>query len=170
MDENKIIYSDETENTIFRVKDIKNVLEAYTHLPVLELTLLGKSKYHENLAQQPEQAWFFEATFQSSEGEKEAEVTISRNGDVLSVGSPFRPVLKNFKEHDRARAKENIPDLTRDYIEQLEQVGVSAWVLWKQLHERVKDDPSMEGLKGYMRMFRDEYTKVGHLLPDYPDR
>lgn len=48
MDENTVIYP-ETETTLFRVRDIKQVLEDYTHLSVLDLTLISESAYTEIL-------------------------------------------------------------------------------------------------------------------------
>jgi hypothetical protein len=172
MDDNRPIYSDETETVVLRVKDFKQAIEAATQLPVSELLLLDKSKHPELLAEEsempPKRAWFFEATFQTDEGEKEAEAIIGLKDGVLQLYNRVRPVLKIFKEKDRKRAKEGIPELTQDYIAQLERVGVNAWVLWKDLYEYVKDDPRLKGLKGPMRAFRAEYEKVGNLLPDYP--
>ncbi|SRR6266568_7811068 len=174
MDDTRPIYSDETETVVFRAKDFKQFIEAETHLPVKELFLFDKASHPEILVEQPEmipeRAWYFQATFQTPEGDKEAEVVIGLKDGMLRLYNHVRPVLKVFKEKDRKRAKEGIPDLTQDYIAQLEHVGVRAWILWKELYEYVKDDPRLVGLKGLMKGFRDEYEKVGHLLPDRYDQ
>lgn len=179
MEDNALIYSDQTETIRFRVKDIKQLLETHTHLPVIELRLLDKSRLEAALLAelyptfQPDLAWYFEASFQTSEGDKACEVVIGLKDQALHLINQLRPVLKVFKEQDRKRAKEGIPDVTLAYIQQLEQVSTTAWCIWKQLYEHVSGhmaDPKLQGLKGMMRSFYDEYEKVGMLLPDNDQR
>src|SRR6266699_2630020 len=164
LDENKPIYASEDETIVFRLKDFIQTIERHIQLPVTEILVMGKDHYPEWRAAeteiQPDRAWFFQVTFHTPEGDKEAEVNVGLKENKLRVYAHSRPTLKIFKEKDRERAKESVPDLTLDYIGQLEQVGVSAWLLWKQLYEYVNVDPKLVGLKGPMRMFRDEYRKV----------
>ena len=176
MDENSPIYADETETVVFRVKDYRQVIEAHYQLPVKELVFEGESPYPEWASDQPElqpeRAWFFLATFQTPQGEKEAEVEIGVKGSVLQVYHPVRPNHKVFNEQDRKQAKEDIPDLTFDYIVQLERTGRMAWQLWKVVFDSLHNIPDhrlKEVEKDFQKplkwFFRD-FERVGLLLPD----
>lgn len=177
VDDNRPIYSDETETVVFRLKDFKQVVEAHTHLQVTDFFVLDKSRFPEDYAQQPEmqpeRAWFFQATFETPEGDKEAEVVIGLKDNTLLVFGHVRPKLKVFKKKNREKAKEGIPDLTYDYIRQLERAANKAWLLWKEVYDTLHNVPPSTRLadvkddfQKFLDYFYTEFEKVGFLLPD----
>ena len=177
VDDNRPIYSDETETVVFRLKDFRQVVETHTHLKISDFFVLDKSRFPEDYAQQtemqPERAWFFQATFETQEGDKEAEVVVGLKDNTLHVYGQVRPKLKVFKEKNREQAKEDIPDLTYDYIRQLERVGNRAWLLWKEIYDTLHNVPPSTHLtvvkdefQKFLDYFYEEFEKVGFLLPD----
>jgi hypothetical protein len=177
IDDNRPIYSDETETVVFRLKDFKQVVETHTQLKVTDFFVLDKSRFPEDYAQQPEmqpeRAWFFQATFETPEGDKEDEVVVGLKDNMLRVYSHVRPILKVFKEKNREQAKEDIPDLTYDYIRQLERAANRAWLVWKEVYDTLHNVPSSTRLtdvkdefQKFLDYFYEEFEKVGFLLPD----
>ncbi len=71
IDDNRPIYFDEI--VVFRLKDFRQIIETHTHLKVSDFFVLDKSRFPEDYAQQPEmqpeRAWFFQATFETPEGD-----------------------------------------------------------------------------------------------------
>jgi hypothetical protein len=175
MDENSPIYADEIESTVFRLKDFRQVIEKHYQLRVKVLTIMSESRYPEWAVREgelaPDRAWFFDVTFQTLEGDKGAEVEVGVKENALQVYHTPRPKLKVFRDRDRQRAKEGIPDVTLDYIEQLEQSGRMAWLLWKDVFDYLHNVPDMrlsDVRKPFLRVldsFYREFEKVGFLLP-----
>jgi hypothetical protein len=176
MDENSPIYADEFETTVFRLKDFRQVIENHYQLPVKTCTFMSESQYPEWAVregkQAPDCAWFFDVTFKTPEGDKGAEVEVGVKENALQVCHPPRPKLKVFRDRDRKRAKEGIPNVTLDYIEQLEQSSRRAWLLWKDVFDYLHNVPDMrlsEVRQPFLRVldsFYKEFEKVGFLLPD----
>src|SRR5207249_4729444 len=64
----------------------------------------------------------------------------------------------------RTRAKEKVSPLTREYIEQLEDIVRMGYLLWKHANDELA--PDIPELRDDLYAFHKACRKVGHLLPD----
>lgn len=168
--DNEIIYSDEQETQVVRVRDVIPVIEEHIGLPVSEIHI---SKRREDvnaplIAEQfPNQKffalWWFSITFDSPEGKRACMVKVALGEHGLCVLSRDRPILLFFNETLRTRAREEATELTQEYIDQLEEALRQAHHLWKAVNESAKEKPD---LRGALYLFHAEFRKVGYLLPD----
>jgi hypothetical protein len=171
MDENGLMYADEEETVIYRIKDLREALEMSYHMAVIDLIMLQENSRPDTVYTRE---WLFGVTFATPEGEQEAEILVGvkKKETDLHIYEASRLKAKTFRANTRQLAKEGIPNLTLDYIEQLEQTGQAAWLLWHRVTEYLRTTPSLrledvaetfqEALNGFYR----EYRKVGFLKPD----
>lgn len=82
---------------------------------------------------------------------------------ILVDGSPR---LLFYSEALRKRALEEASGLTREYLEQLEEILPYADTLWKNAYEYSQ---THQGLRYDIYMFWEEFRKVGFLLRDAED-
>lgn len=137
-DEQQPIYADEHENIIFRVADIKKLIEDATQLPVTRLVSMGSNSNPTKLRElygnlNPERIWFVQAIFQTPEGVKTAEVLVMLKDRQLSLPHRIFLHLEKFLAANRDQAKQGIPDLTLDYIQTLESIVSDTWRFWRDL-------------------------------------
>jgi hypothetical protein len=169
-----IIYSDEQETHIVRLADVKQVIEAHTGFSIIEL-IPGQRDTIEHVTEvfpfpkgNPTAFWWFAVAFSSPEGERKSLVLVALYGQTLQVITHDPLALSFFGEDLRRRAKEGVPQLTLEYIEQLEVIVRQGYMLWKELND--VHAQNLPGLRGHMYYFYVESRKVGHLLPGGPPR
>ncbi|HLZ57108.1 MAG TPA: hypothetical protein VKR06_09190 [Ktedonosporobacter sp.] len=137
-DDQQPLYADEHENILFRVKDLKQRIEDSTHLPVIGLMSLGSRDDPESLKELygdllPERVWFVRATFQTPEGRKTSEIFVILKEGQLQFPRGISLHLETFLAPHRKQAKQDIPELTLDYIETLEGAVSDTWRFWRDL-------------------------------------
>lgn len=128
-------YSDENENVIFRVKDIKKLLEEYVKLPLIECRSMGTDSDPSRLQElypdlMPDRIWFVWAIFQAPEGKKTSEVFLMLKDGKLSFPRGVFLHLETFLVSHRRQVKQDSSDSTRDYIETLEEIASNSWRFW----------------------------------------
>lgn len=167
-EKNRIVYSNETETLIIRVADIIPLVESKTGLPLLKLApswnKVDINFRFEEMEPKPDAAWWFFAQYNAPDGIREGDVLVYLQGSTLVVASYDVPRLIRINEAQRHEAKQNIPGLTLEYIEQLEYIARMGWQMWKNQYELAKTDIA---LRSDVRIFEREYRKVGYLLPDH---
>jgi hypothetical protein len=171
--DNDILYSDAQEQHIIRVRDVIPVIEARAGMRLIDIHY---SKRREdvnsswNTAQFPDQKplaiWWFLVAYDSPEGKREGMVKTVLDKDGLRVHSFDRPTLLFYNEATRKKAKDDAPELTREYIEQLEEALQSAHFLWKTANENARTE---SGLRDGVYDFHVEFRKLGYLLADNED-
>lgn len=137
-DEQQLIYVNEEENIILRVSDIKKLIENTTQLPVTSLVSMGSDSDPVKLKEfygelHPERVWFVQASFQAPEGVKTAEAFVMLKDHQLSLPRGLFLHLEKFLAANRNQAKQDIPDITLDYIQTLEDIVSGTWRFWRDL-------------------------------------
>jgi hypothetical protein len=171
---NDIIYSDEQETFLVRVLDVIPVIQTYLDLTVKDVISVSREDVNSPVndlyfkEQKPDALWWFRVSCASPEGVREALLKIALFERLLSVVDlDTSPKLVFFSESLRERAKEDIPPLTSEYIELLEQIVRQGYVLWKHANDyHAKDIPD---LRDDLYAFYTRCKKVGYLLPDTED-
>jgi hypothetical protein len=171
--DNDIIWSDEHESRIIRVRDVIPTIEEHVALHVIEINPVRrredvKSSYNAEKFpfQKPIALWWFSVTFDSPAGKRAGMVEVALEEHGLRVVSFDRPELLFYGEALRTLAREEATGLTREYIEQLEVILTMAHDLWKIANEYAKDTSD---LRSPLYLFHKEFRKVGYLLPDAKD-
>jgi len=171
--DNDIIYSDEQERRIVRVRDVIPAIEERIGLHVVEVHPVRRredvnsSMNAEQFPnQKPAALWWFSVTFDSPEGKRTGMVKVALEEHGLHVVKFDRPVLLFYNQALRTRAREEATELTREYIDQLEDTLKQVHDLWKVANEYAKEIPD---LRDGLYLFHTEFRKVGYLLPDAKD-
>jgi hypothetical protein len=171
--DNDIIYSDEQETRIVRVSDVVPVIEERIGLPVVEVhhsnsreDVNSPTNTEEFPHQKPAALWWFSVIFDSPEGKRTGMVKVALEEHGLRVVRFDRPVLLFYNQALRTRAREETTELTREYIDQLEEALKDARNLWKVANEYAKEIPD---LRDDLYLFHAQFRKVGYLLPDAKD-
>jgi hypothetical protein len=171
--DNDIIYSDEQESRIIRVKDAIPTIEEHIGLHVIEIHPVRRredvhSAFHAEQFpdQKPTALWWFSVTFDSPEGKRSGMVKVALEEQGLRLVSFDPPELHFFNSALRTRAREEATGLAREYIDQLEDILRRTHDLWKIANEYAKD---VSDLRGPLYLFHKEFRKVGYLLSDAKD-
>lgn len=146
-DDQQPFYSDENEHIIFRVKDAKELIAEQMHVPVTRLLLMGSQDDPEILRElyedlMPERVWHLEATFETPDGTKKAEVFLMLKDHQLILPKRIFPRLEVFLSAQREQAKQAIPDLALDYILTLEETTEVAWRFWRDFLYYARKHPN----------------------------
>lgn len=173
MFQDDIIYSDENEDYILRLSDIKPSIEERVGLPVRRIHIGSKeerveyslAQYREKYGQEP-LAWWWGLTFYDDPGGiKDGMVNICLFPDhSIVIHSYEHPRYLRMNEEHRNRAKEHIPTLTLEYIEALEEICIMGEQLYKTMFELSKQEPD---LRGRLNFFHTKFLRVGFLGRDY---
>lgn len=161
------LYADEHENILFRVRDVKTLIENHTNLSVTKLLSMGSDSDPEKLEAlygplKPERIWFVMATLQAPEGEKTAEVFVMLKDGQLSLPHGIFLHLETFLYSHQKQAKQNIPELTLDYVQTLEEIVSDTWRMWRDLSYYLhnhKDDPSAQRIMSIFKQQMDRLYK-----------
>lgn len=171
--DNDIIYSDEQESQIVRVKDVIPTIEEHTGLHVIEIHPVKRREDVNSLFnaerfpdQKPTALWWFSVTFDSPEGKRSGMVNVALEEHELRIVSFDHPELLFYNYALRTRAREEATGLAREYIDQLEEALRRAHDLWKTANEYAKE---VSDLRGDLYMFHTEFRKVGYFLQDAKD-
>jgi len=172
------VYANEHEDIVFRVKDFKTLIEEHLKLPVTGLSLMTMVDNQEHLQAlygdlQPDRIWFVFARIETPDGPKTSEVFVMLKDKKLSLPKKVFLHLETFGLSQRNKAKQDIPDLTLDYIQTLERCVSDAWRIWRDLSyylDRHHDNPEMKKVWGFAKQPMDGLYKgfqnVGFLNTD----